>query len=62
MASHQFSDKCDRLSQAVKGSWDALEQLSGITGSDDLEIEKSLNENLTKLENFAKKRLGINGI
>jgi len=34
-----FSDLIDRLSRGVKGSWDALEELNGIAGPDELQME-----------------------
>ncbi len=54
-----FSDLIDRLSSRAKGTWDLLEELNGIAGSDDLELEKLIIENRSTLEKNFKKRLGI---
>ncbi len=54
-----FSDLIDRLSRQAKGTWDLLEELNGIAGSDDLELEKSIIENRSVLEKVFQKRLGI---
>ena len=55
-----FSDLIDRLSREAKGSWDALEELSGIAGPDDLKLENIISKNRTTLEKSFQKRLGIN--
>ncbi len=55
-----FSDLLDRLSQKAKESWQTLEQLNGIGGSDTLKLETVLQGNRTDLEGYFKKRLGIN--
>ncbi|MHA1672043.1 MAG: antitoxin VapB family protein [Promethearchaeota archaeon] len=57
-----FSDLLDRLSQQVKGSWHALEQLDGIAGSDELDFETKINENRKDLEKLVKERLGISDV
>ena len=54
-----FSDLIDRLSSKAKGTWDLLEELNGIAGSDDLELEKLIIKNRSTLEKTFKKRLGI---
>ena len=57
-----FSDLIDRLSQRVKGSWHALEQLNGIAGSDELDFETKIHENREDLEKLFKKRLSISNL
>ncbi|MCF2141645.1 MAG: antitoxin VapB family protein [Candidatus Lokiarchaeota archaeon] len=59
MKNESFSDLLDRLSQQVKGSWHALEQLNGIAGPDELNFETIISENRKELEKLFKNRLGI---
>ncbi len=54
-----FSDLIDRLLCKAKGTWDSLEELNGIAGSDDLEIEKLIIENRSMFEKNFQKRLEI---
>ena len=54
-----FSDLIDRLSCKVKSTWETLEELNGIAGSDDLEIEKLIIENRSMFEKNFQKRLEI---
>jgi len=54
-----FSDLIDRLSHGAKGSWDALEELNGIAGPDELQMEAIINQNRSTLEKTFQKRLGI---
>lgn len=54
-----FSDLIDRLFSKAKGTWDLLEELNGIAGSDDLGLEKLIIENRSTLEKSFQKRLGI---
>jgi len=54
-----FSDLIDRLSDQEKGSWNNLEQLKGIAGSDDLELEKRISMNRSELESAILKRFHV---
>ena len=54
-----FSDLLDRLSQQEKGTWNNLEQLNGIAGSDDLNLENVIITNRSQLEGAMRKRLHI---
>jgi predicted CopG family antitoxin len=54
-----LSDLIERLSRGAKGSWNALEELNGIAGPDELNMEKKIEENRAIIKKSLQKRLGL---